>query len=275
MAQIIKLRRSSVAGKIPTNDQLQLGELSINTTDGKLYFAKSGSIAPSIEEIITTNTYNTGSLSISGSINLIGDGHISGALHLSNSIFFGDDDGIELGKLDIDGGFYLHANSASGSYPWLGLDYNHNTYVWVNQTNVGVGLYGFGPDSGSFLEWDFWGDGNLYIPTGKTIYDQNSFLVFADLRTGNTFNGDQNINGNLTATGYVSASQVIGNIDADKYLKLPLYSSDPVGEYTGSLYYNTNDNNVYRYDGSTWLSSIGTSGSAGSSVTSGSSGSSG
>ena len=37
MAQIIKLRRSAVAGKVPTNAQLQLGELSVNTTDGKFY----------------------------------------------------------------------------------------------------------------------------------------------------------------------------------------------------------------------------------------------
>jgi hypothetical protein len=67
MAQIVRLRRSSIVGKKPTNAQLELGELSINTSDGKVFLAKSGSGGPSIEELISTNTVNT------GSINLIGD----------------------------------------------------------------------------------------------------------------------------------------------------------------------------------------------------------
>ncbi len=41
----IKLRRSSVAGRIPTTSQLDLGELAINTQDGKIYFKKYDSVA--------------------------------------------------------------------------------------------------------------------------------------------------------------------------------------------------------------------------------------
>jgi hypothetical protein len=41
----IKLRRSSVAGRIPTIAQLDLGEIAINTADGKLYFKKYDAIA--------------------------------------------------------------------------------------------------------------------------------------------------------------------------------------------------------------------------------------
>jgi hypothetical protein len=36
----IKLRRSAVPGRIPTVEQLDLGELAINTADGKIYFKK-------------------------------------------------------------------------------------------------------------------------------------------------------------------------------------------------------------------------------------------
>jgi hypothetical protein len=68
MAQIVKLRRSSVPGQKPTNSNLQLGELALNTTDGKVYMAKSGSLGPSVEELISTNTVNTGSLQLVGSI---------------------------------------------------------------------------------------------------------------------------------------------------------------------------------------------------------------
>jgi hypothetical protein len=46
MSQIVKLRRSSVSGQKPTNSNLQLGELALNTTYGKVYMAKSGSLGP-------------------------------------------------------------------------------------------------------------------------------------------------------------------------------------------------------------------------------------
>jgi len=78
MAQIVKLRRSSVSGQKPTNASLQLGELAINTADGKVFLAKSGSGGgASVEEIITTNTVNTGSLNIIGPVTasyFVGDG---------------------------------------------------------------------------------------------------------------------------------------------------------------------------------------------------------
>ena len=77
MAQIVKLRRSSVSGQKPTNDNLQLGELAVNTTDGKVFLAKSGSLGPTIEEIVTTNTIITGSINLIGKITVSGD--ISGS----------------------------------------------------------------------------------------------------------------------------------------------------------------------------------------------------
>jgi hypothetical protein len=68
MAQIVKLRRSSVSGQKPTNSNLQLGELALNTTDGKVFMAVSGSLGPTVEELISTNTVNTGSIHLVGSI---------------------------------------------------------------------------------------------------------------------------------------------------------------------------------------------------------------
>lgn len=40
MANTIKLRRSATANAVPTTTQLALGELAINTFDGKLYLKK-------------------------------------------------------------------------------------------------------------------------------------------------------------------------------------------------------------------------------------------
>jgi hypothetical protein len=87
MSQIVKLRRSSVSGQKPTNANLQLGELALNTTDGKVYMSVSGSLGPAVEELISTNTINTGSVNISGSIKLIGTETITGSLNVSDDLY--------------------------------------------------------------------------------------------------------------------------------------------------------------------------------------------
>jgi hypothetical protein len=51
MASTVKHIRSAVAGRAPTTSQLELGELGINTTDGKLFIKKSVSGTESIVEI--------------------------------------------------------------------------------------------------------------------------------------------------------------------------------------------------------------------------------
>ena len=40
MAQTIKLKRSNTAGNLPTTSNLELGEVGINTKDGKLFLRK-------------------------------------------------------------------------------------------------------------------------------------------------------------------------------------------------------------------------------------------
>jgi hypothetical protein len=90
MSQIVKLRRSSVPGQKPTNTNLQLGELALNTTDGKAYMAVSGSLGATVEELIITNASNTGSLNLSGSINLIGDQIVTGSITATSFIGSGE-----------------------------------------------------------------------------------------------------------------------------------------------------------------------------------------
>ena len=79
MAQVVKLKRSSVAGKVPTTPNLELGELSINTHDGRVFFEKSGSNGFEIEHIITTNSQTTGSIEIVG--NITASGNISASTY--------------------------------------------------------------------------------------------------------------------------------------------------------------------------------------------------
>jgi hypothetical protein len=49
MANTFKLKRSAVAAKVPTTGDLQLGELALNTYDGKLYTKKDNGTASVVE----------------------------------------------------------------------------------------------------------------------------------------------------------------------------------------------------------------------------------
>jgi hypothetical protein len=120
-----------VSGQKPTNSNLQLGELALNTTDGKVYMAKSGSLGPSVEELISTNTVNTGSISITGDI--------------SGSIFTGSfkGDGSQLYNIPYSGVTGLELNKiVSGSVsasisPNRGLEINTDTTITGSLTISG------------------------------------------------------------------------------------------------------------------------------------------
>lgn len=80
MAQIIKFKRTTTAGAVPTSGSLQYGEIAMNVTDGKVFFKKGDD---TIQTLVSTNT-NT---PITGSIN------INGAI--TASYFKGDGSGLE------------------------------------------------------------------------------------------------------------------------------------------------------------------------------------
>ena len=83
MAQIIRLKRSTVAGSIPTTSDLSTGELAINVYDGKVFLRRSGSV-DDIRQVLTNEF--TGSVNITGSVTateFIGDG--SGLTNLTVS----------------------------------------------------------------------------------------------------------------------------------------------------------------------------------------------
>lgn len=51
MSTTIKLRRSSIPGRVPTAGQLDFGELAINTADGKIYFKSGNTSVSEIQEL--------------------------------------------------------------------------------------------------------------------------------------------------------------------------------------------------------------------------------
>lgn len=68
MAQTIKLKRSAVAAKVPLTTDIALGELAINTYDGKMYFKKDVSGTASIVELSTVGHVHAASDITSGTI---------------------------------------------------------------------------------------------------------------------------------------------------------------------------------------------------------------
>lgn len=93
MATTIKLKRSAVPGNVPTTAQLQLGEIAINTYDGKLYIKKDtgtesivliGPAAPAVADpgsngiVVRTSSTTSTTRTITGTTNQItvsnGDG---------------------------------------------------------------------------------------------------------------------------------------------------------------------------------------------------------
>ena len=181
MSQIVKLRRSSVSGQKPTNANLQLGELALNTTDGKVYMAKSGSIGPSVEELISTNTVNTGSIYLTDNVtasyftgSFIGDG--SGLYNIPSSGITG------LNLSQISSG----SVSASIS-PNNGLVINTNTTITGSLTVSGSFNY-IGPQSITGSQ-QISGSISLYPtndpdPLGQTTTATHLFVSASNNQTG-------------------------------------------------------------------------------------------
>ena len=75
MSQQILIKRSSVAAKVPTTVQLALGELALNTYDGKVYLKKNVLGVESVVEV--------GATTLTGDVTGSGNGSIT--LTLANS----------------------------------------------------------------------------------------------------------------------------------------------------------------------------------------------
>jgi hypothetical protein len=85
MSQIVQLKRSALTGKVPGTGSLNLGELALNTYDGKIFFRRSGS-TDTVQEVITTNVTNTGSVTLTG---ILTAGSIVGSISASNGVVSG------------------------------------------------------------------------------------------------------------------------------------------------------------------------------------------
>ena len=86
MANTIKIKRSAVASKVPTTGDLQLGELAVNTYDGKLYTKKDNGTASIVEIGGATgvSSFSAGTTGLTPSVASTGAVTLAGTLAVAN-----------------------------------------------------------------------------------------------------------------------------------------------------------------------------------------------
>jgi len=178
MAQNIILKRSAVPGRVPDTGSINLGEVAINTHDGKLYFKKSGSVE-SVETIVTTNSITSGSIFVSDDITTQRD------LYVVRDVIT---DG------DID---------ASGSLSGSGLSINdtlqitHNNFQLSGSANITGSLTVLGEINARQF--------NINIISSSVIFESGSS------KFGNTTDDVHSFTGSVQIEGPVTASSFVGD----------------------------------------------------------------
>jgi len=220
MAQIVKLKRTAISGKIPNISNLELGELAMNTYDGRIFFEKSSS-EESIQEILTTNSHP---YSVTGSI------YLNGAV--TASFFKGD--GSQLTNLPTDISI-AEATTVTASYDSVDditITHNFNSY------NVLVSVY----DNSR----------NVLIPATTSLPTVNTARVtLSDTQSGFVVvaKGGHLISGSQIADNANKLNSQVGSY----YLNWNNFNNVPAGIVSGSAqltstfdtrYLNTDGDNV-------------------------------
>jgi hypothetical protein len=143
----ILLKRSGVAGAKPTTTSLQVGEIALNTYDGKAFIHKSGS-TDEVVEIVVTGAGITGSINLSGAVTasaFVGSGAgltgVTASMRPDDFDFNSDPFAGTIGYIQASGSLYKVATT-SGS-----VDFRYND-VTIATITTGSGfsgsLYGIG-----------------------------------------------------------------------------------------------------------------------------------
>jgi len=182
MAQNILLKRSGVAGKTPTTSSLSVGEIALNTYDGKVFLHKSGS-SESIEQIVVTNSITTGSITLTqtgsfGEIVVTNDVNVAGGVYVTGDI-------VGNGDIDIAGAVSASIVSASA-------------YV-----GNGSGLTGI---TASMRPDDFDFNSEPFAGTIGYIQGSGSLYKVATTNTAVEFRYNEELRGTFTTTNGFSGS---------------------------------------------------------------------
>jgi hypothetical protein len=241
MAQVLKLKRTAVQGKSPTADTLELGELAINTYDGKLYFEKDDGV-PSIQSIVVTDALITGSLNINGAITASyfkgngsqitfgGTGMVSGSSQLTSSL---DSRYLNtLGEGTISGSFTgSFGGDGSGLTNLPASDISQVAtvnYAFFNSSNISVS-HNFNSRNVIISVYD--SNYAQIIPSSVTLTDLNTAtIVLTSAQSGYAVVAK----GGHIVSGSADDSNKLNNQSGSYYLDYTNHTNKPSGLVSGS-----------------------------------------
>jgi len=188
MSTLIKLRRSAVAGRVPTTAQLELGELAINTADGKIYVKRNDS---GTESIIEFSASPDDLLTLLKTVDGAGSGLDADLLDgISSAQFLRSDESDTMaGSLIVQGDLTVSGNTTYVNTETIQLADN---IITLNANHTGAASQNAGlevergTDSNVVLQWneanDYW-----EIASGGST---GRIITTTDVGSGSGFDAD-------------------------------------------------------------------------------------
>ena len=188
MSTTIKLRRSAVPGRIPTTSQLELGELAINTNDGKIYFKKYD-VSANTESIIdiSSNLDAAAILAELLTVDGAGTGLDADLLDGQEGSYYTDYANALVANTGVTAGTY----GSSTAIPILTID--HDGRITLANTAAVAGVDDFSYTSANNTVLLTTGDGTEY-----------------PLKL-NSFDGDVSFGANVAITDTLTAERIVAN----------------------------------------------------------------
>ena len=145
MAQKILLKRSGVSGSIPTTSQIDLGELALNTYDGKAFMHKQSGSTDEVVEFVVAGSQTSGSISVTGNVtaaNFVGSGAgltgVTASMRPDDFDFNSDPFAGTIGYIQASGSLYKVATT-TGSVELRYNDTPFGTFTTSSTTLYGIG----------------------------------------------------------------------------------------------------------------------------------------
>ena len=188
MSTLIKLKRSAVAGRVPTTSQLELGELAINTADGKIYIKQDVS---GTESIVEFSADPSDLLTLIKTVDGTGSGLDADLLDGVDSTQFlrSDEDDTFDGNLIITGNLTVSGNTTQVNTETLTVEDNiitlNSTTTGTPSENAGIEVER-GDSSNVVLQWNE-SNGYWEILSGGTT---GRIITTGDEGAGNGFDAD-------------------------------------------------------------------------------------
>ncbi len=210
MANTIILKRSSTPSKVPTTSQLELGEIAINTHDGKIFIKKDDG-TPAVVEIGGVTSVNTQTGSVVLTTTNIEEGtnlyftqlRARVALSAGTGISYNNSTGVISTAQNV---------SSSGTPTFAGLTLTGNMGITGSILPSADIQYDLGsPD----YQWRdiYVGPGSLYVNGQKVLEDNSGTITF-------TADADQNIRITTVGAGVLQLGSSLTNVNVDGTLQI-------------------------------------------------------